>query len=131
MYKLIIGNVRISVLSDDIKRPEAIEAAKKAIATKYQKGKVLSLIEVSTGPEGLEVTTTEKTGLRTTRKTLKESMIDGIYVAIKENFYPSSAFTQKDYWFDSDTGQEWHGLCVTDAKDELFKSLEKWASSIK
>ena len=81
--------------------------------------------------QSIVATTTEKTGLRTTRKTLKESMIDGIYVAIKENFYPSSAFTQKDYWFDSDTGQEWHGLCVTDAKDELFKSLEKWASSIK
>ena len=131
MYKLIIGNVRISVLSDDIKRPEAIEAAKKAIATTYQKGKLLSLIEVSTGPEGLEVTTTEKTGLRTTRKTLKQSMMDGIYVATKEKFYPSSAFTQKDSWFDSDTGQEWIGREVDIVRETVLKELEEWLTSTK
>lgn len=126
MYKLIIGNVRISVLDDNIKRPEATEAAKKAIAAASQKGKLLSLVEVTSGPDGLEIATTEKTGVRATRKTLKQSMMDGIYGAAKEKFYPTSAFTQKDTWFDTDTGQEWAGREVDIVREEVLKELEAW-----
>lgn len=130
MYKLIIGNVRISVLDDNIKRPEATNAAKKAIAAASQKGKLLSLVEVTSGPDGLEVTTTEKTGVKFARKTLKQSMMDGIYVAAKEKFYPTSAFTQKDIWFDTDTGQEWVGREVDIVKEEVLKELESWIKGI-
>lgn len=131
MYKLIIGNVRIAVLSDDIKQHEATEEAKKAITAAQKKGKMLSLVEISPGPHGLEVTVTEKAGTRATRKTLKQSMLDGILAATKEKFNPSSAFSQKDTWFDSDTSQEWSGSEVSIIREEVLTELEQWLETKK
>lgn len=131
MYKLIIGNVRISVMNDDIKREEATSAAKKAIAAASQRSKLLSHVEVNTGPNGLEVTTTEKIGAKVTRKTIKQSMLDGVYTSAREKFFPTSAFSQKDSWFDGDTGQEWSGEAVRVAREEVLKELEVWIKSVK
>ncbi len=131
MYKLIIGNVRVSVLSDDIKRPEATDAAKRAIAAAQQSGKLLSLVEIAPGPEGLEVVTTEKSGNRSIRKTLRQSMLEGTLIAAKEKFYPSSAFSQKESWFDPDTGQEWSGREVEMARENILAELEQWIQSVK
>lgn len=129
MYKLIIGNVRISVLEDEIKRDQATAAAKKVIAAAGQQGKVLSLVEISSGPNGLEVKTTEKAGSKVARKSLKQSMMDGIYIAAKEKLYPNNAFTQRDSWYDSDTGQEWYGAEVETARQEVLEKLADWAKN--
>ena len=42
MYKLIIGNVRVTVDNDSIKREQAAAYAKQAIAAAGQQGKLLS-----------------------------------------------------------------------------------------
>ncbi|MGI6092513.1 MAG: hypothetical protein ACOYD5_05970, partial [Negativicutes bacterium] len=64
MYKLIIGNVRVTVSDDSITREQAAAAARQAINTANQHGKLLSLIEISADDTGIQVTTTEKTGCR-------------------------------------------------------------------
>ena len=70
MYKLIIGNVRVTVTEDNISREQAAEAARNALNTAHQQGKILSYIEVSADDPGLQVSVTEKEGLRSARKTL-------------------------------------------------------------
>lgn len=130
MYKLIIGNVRVSVLDDGISRTDAAAAAKKAIAAASRQGKLLSLVEVSAGSDGLAVKSTEKVGSRSARKTIKQSMLDGAYSAIREKFNPSGTFTQKDVWYDSDTGQEWTGEAVQVAREELLLQFENWKKTI-
>ena len=127
MYKLIIGNVRITVSEDDISRDQAAAAAREAIASAAKQGKVISHVEVSAGPSGLDVKTTEKAGNRTVRKTIKQSMLDSIIVAAREKLYPTSAYANKDVWFDSDTGQEWHGENINETKEEVLKALAQWA----
>ncbi len=131
MYKLIIGNVRVTVDDDSIKREQAAAYAKQAISAASQQGKLLSLVELSTGPDGIEVATTEKAGCRMIRKTIKQSMIDGILDATKEKLYPSGTFSQKDSWFDGETGQEWRGQECELARENILKALEEWASSQK
>jgi hypothetical protein len=126
MYKLIIGNVRITVL-DDLSRDAATEAARQAISAAQKQGKLLSHIEISAS----EVKTTEKVGHKTVRKSIKQSMLDSMNAAIKEKLFPSSAYVNKDCWCDNDTGQEWHGNVVDDTKAELLKAFEEWAAAIK
>lgn len=130
MYKLIIGNVRITVLEDNIGREQAAEAARKALNTATQEGKMLSHIEISFDETGLIVNTTEKAGVRTTRKTIKQSILDGMHTAIKEKLYPSNTFTGKDVWYDSDTGQEWRGEDVNIARDNMMEKFEEWMKTI-
>ncbi|SEO33490.1 hypothetical protein [Propionispora vibrioides] len=130
MYKLIIGNVRITVHDDDITRQAAADAAKQAIHTSGQQGKLLSLIELRTTADGIDVQTTEKTGNRLARKTIKQSMLDGILNAAREKLIPTAAFTSKDVWFDSDTGQEWRGAEVDSTRGELLLQLEKWSQEL-
>lgn len=129
MYKLIIGNVRVTVDDDSIKREQAAAYAKQAISAAGQQGKLLSHVELSAGPDGIEVSTTEKAGCRMIRKTIKQSMFDGILDATKEKLYPSGTFYQKDSWFDSDTGQEWRGVEVDTARTEVLAKLEEWIKS--
>jgi len=130
MYKLIIGKVRVTVTDDGISRDQSTAAARQAILTANQQGKLLSHIEISGGGDtGIEVKTTEKTGCRIARKTIKQSMLDGMHAAIKEKLYPTGAFTNKDVWFDSDTGQEWRGTEVDSARSELLAKFEEWMKS--
>lgn len=131
MYKLIIGNVRITVTDDDIGREQAAAAAREAIAAAGKQGKALSHVEVNTDANGISVQITEKAGNRTTRKTIKQSMLDGMLAAAREKLYPTSAYSNKDVWFDSETGQEWHGEAINEAKEELLKAFEEWAKTVK
>jgi len=130
MYKLIIGNIRITVSDDTIGRDQAAAAARQAISIAQSQGKSLSHIAVSIGEEGLEVKQTEKAGHRASRKTIKHSMLDGMHYAIQEKLYPSGNFSNKDVWFDSDTGQEWHGSEVDTTRDELVEKFEEWMKTI-
>lgn len=131
MYKLIIGNIRITVSDDNISRELATAAARQSISAAQSQGKFLSHIEISKGEMGLEVTPTEKIGHRTSRKTIKQSLLDGMHAAIQEKLYPTGTFSNKDLWYDGDTGQEWTGNSVNDAREELMKAFENWASSMK
>lgn len=130
MYKLIIGNVRVTVTDDSITREQAATAARQAINTAHQEGKFLSLIEISADDTGIQVATTEKTGFRSTKKTLKQSILDDMYTTLKEKLYPANTFTNKDVWYDGDTGQEWHGAEVDNVKGELLTKFEEWMKTI-
>ena len=130
MYKLVIGNVRINVAEDNISRNDAIQAAKKAIAEAGRKGKILSSVHIRLGSCGLETDTTEKTGAKAVRKTIKHSMADGMLAAVKEKLSPSSPYGQKDVWVDGDTGQEWRGSEVETSRDELIAKFEEWLKTV-
>jgi hypothetical protein len=130
MYKLIIGNVRITVLGDGVSREQAATMARQAITAASQQGKLLSHVEISAGEYGPEIKTTEKIGHKVIRKTIKQSMLDGIYASAREKLFPNDAFTGKDAWFDGDTGQEWHGEMVDEARNELIEKLELWIKTL-
>jgi len=130
VYKLIIGNVRITVSDDKIGREQAAAAARQAIGAAQSQGKIISHIAINAGETGLEVKPTEKIGHRVTRKTIKHSMLDGMHYAINEKLYPSSNYTNKDSWFDSDTGQEWRGSEVENTRDDLLAKFEAWMKTI-
>jgi len=130
MYKLIIGNVRITVSEDTISREQAAAAARQAISNAQSQGKIISHIAISEGESGLEVKHTEKVGQRVTRKNVKHSMLDGMHDAINEKLYPTGIYSNKDVWFDSDTGQEWRGSEVDTARDELVAQFEAWMKTI-
>ena len=129
MYKLIIGNVRVTVNDDSIKRDQAAVLVRQAINAAAEQGKLLSHIDISQGEAGPEILTTERVGCRSIRKTLKQSMLDGICAAAREKLFPSTAFTQKDMWFDGDTGQDWTGEPVRQAREELISDFEEWLKS--
>lgn len=130
MYKLIIGNVRITVSDDTISREQAATTARQAISVAQSQGKIISHITVAPGETDLEVELTEKIGHRVARKTIKHSMLDGMRYAIQEKLYPSGNFSNKDSWFDSDTGQEWHGSEIDITRDELVAKFEEWMKTI-
>lgn len=130
MYKLIIGNVRITVSDDTIGREAAATAARQAISIAQSQGKSISHIEISAGEEGLQLKQTEREGNRSSRKTIKHSMLDGMHYVIKEKLYPSGNFSNKDVWYDGDTGQEWHGSEVDTTRDELMAKFEEWKKTI-
>jgi hypothetical protein len=126
MYKLIIGSVRVTVNDDSIRRDNAATLVRQAIAVAAQQGKLLSHVDISQGENGPEVFTTERVGCRSVRKTLKQSMLDGIGLAAREKLFPSNVFTQKDIWFDGDTGQDWTGEPVRQAREEIINDFEDW-----
>ena len=130
MYKLIIGNVRITVSDDTIGREQAATAARQTISIAQSQGKNISHIAITAGEDGLEVKSTEKVGHRVSRKTIKHSILDGMRYAIQEKLYPSGNFSSKDSWFDSDTGQEWRGSEVDTTRDELVERFEEWMKTI-
>ncbi|WP_110953336.1 hypothetical protein [Anaerosinus massiliensis] len=131
MYKFIIGNVRISVIDDSISHDQAINAARQAILTANSENKLLSHIELNASDDGIEVNTTEKQGTKLLRKSLKQSLLDGMLNAVQEKLLPSDTYSAKDTWYDSDTGQEWHGGVVSEAKEEILKSFEEWSAATK
>lgn len=63
MYKLIIGNVRVTVHDDATPRPAAISAAQDAVQKAARSGKQLSQIDVYQTEDGIRVKTTEKVGV--------------------------------------------------------------------
>jgi len=126
MYKFIIGNVKVSVLADTIDHDQATEAAKQAIAAAGAQGKMLSQIKISAGESGLEIETTARIGARSIHKNIKQSLLDGIEVAIGEKLYPTGAFAQKEYWLDNETGQEWRGTEVDTARTAVLKDFKIW-----
>jgi hypothetical protein len=130
MYKLIIGNVRVTVSGDDINRDQAATMVRQAIAAASRQGKLLSHIEISSGEYGPELKTSEKVGHKVIRKTIKQSMLDSIHTAVKEKLFPNNAFASRDSWFDGDTGQEWFGESVDLARDEIMVKLEAWMKTV-
>ncbi|MDL2280696.1 hypothetical protein LJC10_02415 [Selenomonadales bacterium OttesenSCG-928-I06] len=126
MYKLIVGNVRVTVNDDEIKREEAAILARQSIFSANQQGKLLSHIEITQSENGIDVETTERTGCRAIRKTLKQSMLDGMSLATKEKLLANTAFSQRDSWFDCDTGQDWSGEPVRQVREELLEDFEEW-----
>ena len=126
MYKLILGNVRITVSDDSISQAQAASAARKAMNEALQQGKLLSHVEIRNSETGIEVLPTERDGCRASRKTLKQSMLDVLLAAAREKLYPANTYTSKDSWFDTDTGQEWHGQECNVIRDELMEKLETW-----
>jgi hypothetical protein len=130
MYKLIIGNVRVTVTDDGIDRLEAAALAREAVAAAARQGKLVSQIEIGTGEAGPTVATTERTGSPGVRKTVRQSMLDGIRATVQEKLYPTHAFASKDAWFDADTGQEWYGVSVDEARDEIMAKLDAWLKTL-
>lgn len=130
MYKFIIGNVRITVVDDDISRDQAVNAARQAIATANSQNKLLSLIELNKSEDGIDVATTERSGSKLLRKSLKQSMLDAMLRAINEKLNPTDTFTAKDTWYDDDTGQEWHGAEIAAIREELIEKFEEWSKNV-
>ena len=64
MYKLILGNVRITVSDDSISQAQAASAARKAMNEALQQGKLLSHVEIRNSETGIEVLPTERDGCR-------------------------------------------------------------------
>jgi len=130
MYKLIIGNVRVTVLSEDINRDQVTTMVRQALATASRQGKLLSHIEISSGEYGPELKTSEKIGHKVVRKTIKQSMLDSMHIAVREKLFPNNAFANRDSWFDGDTGQEWFGEAVDLAREEIMAKLEAWMKTV-
>jgi hypothetical protein len=130
MYKLIIGNVRVTVTDDDIDRLEAVALARGAVAAAARQGKLVSHIEIGAGENGPTVAITERAGCPSARKTIRQSMLDGIRAAAQEKLYPTHAFASKDTWFDADTGQEWYGQAVDETRDEIMARLDAWLKTL-
>lgn len=130
MYKFIIGNVRITAIDDGISHDEAIAAARQAILAANNQNKLLSLIELSKSEDGIEVTTTERTGTKLFRKSLKQSMLDAMLSTMNEKLNPTDTYATKDSWYDNDTGQEWRGGDVVTAREDLIAKFEEWAKTI-
>lgn len=132
MYKLIIGNTRVSVLADNIKNDLAAAAAREALAAANRNGKSLSMIEIDVNESGnLRVNTVERAASKSIRKTIKQSLLDGLNAAIREKLFPTDTFTPKDAWYDSETGQEWHGETVNTAKEDVIHEFEEWSKALK
>lgn len=123
MYKLIIGNVRITVHEDSISRDSAIATAQEAVRTASRIGKHLSQIDIYLTEEGISAKTTEKVGTRSNRKTLKQSMYDGIMAAVKEILVNNACV---DSWTDNDSGQQWHGSEVEVTRNQVLTELGSW-----
>ncbi len=53
-------------------------------------------------------------------------MLDAVRAAAQEKLFPTSIFANKDAWFDADTGQEWYGDTVNEAREEIMAKLTEW-----
>lgn len=123
MYKLIIGNVRITVHDDATPRQTAITAAQDAVQKAGRSGKQLSQIDIYQTDAGINVKTTEKAGMRSSRKTLKQSMYDSILAAAKETLASSPS---QEGWMDDESGQQWHGVEVEATRNQILTELSAW-----
>lgn len=130
MYKFIIGNVRISVVDDDISHDQAINTARQAILTAGNQNKLLSHIEINKSEDGIEVNTTERSGAKMLRKSLKQSVLDSMFATMQTKLNPTDSFTTKDIWYDNDTGQEWRGAEVAEIRQDLLSKFEEWYKNV-
>lgn len=130
MYKFIIGNVRISVVDDDISHDQAINTARQAILTAGNQNKLLSHIEINKSEDGIEVNTTERSGAKMLRKSLKQSVLDSMFATMQTKLNPTDSFTNKDIWYDNDTGQEWRGAEVAEIRQDLLSKFEEWYKNV-
>jgi hypothetical protein len=124
MYKLILGNVRITIHDDATPRDKAIAAAQEAVQKAGRTGKHLSQIDIYQTDDEISVKTTEKVGSRSSRKTLKQSMYDSVQMAAKETLVSST--TGLDSWTDEDSGQQWHGSEVEGVRSQVLTELCAW-----
>ncbi len=130
MYKLIIGNVKVTVADDGIDRLAAAALAREAVAAAARQGKLIGHIDISAGESGPVVETTMRAGSPAAHRTIRQSMLDGVRAAAQEKLFPTSIFASKDTWFDADTGQEWYGDCVNEAREEIMAKLEAWLKTL-
>lgn len=126
MYKLIIGNVRISVHDDSTPRDKAIAAAQEAVQKAGRTGKHLSQIDIFQTDGEISVKTTERAGARSNRKTLKQSMYDSVLAAAKEKLSAGQGSAGLEMWSDDESGQQWHGAEVEAARNQILTELTAW-----
>ncbi len=87
-------------------------------------------MEIFSDETGLQVKPTEKAGCKFTRKSIKQSIIDTIEVAVQEKVCPSGAFVNRELWYDNDTGQEWRGSEVDTARSEIYAKFAAWLKTL-
>lgn len=129
MYKLILGNTRITVHDDHICRSDASACARQALRDARAAGKQLSHIDISLIDSGLTAEVTTKSASAVVRKTLHQSIRDSLVSTLQDSFFPSSTFQDSRYWQDSDTGQEWSGQLVLTAKEDILEEVRTWLSA--
>jgi hypothetical protein len=130
MYKLIIGNVKVTVADDGLDRLEAAALARGAVAAAARQGKLIGHIDISAGEDGPVVETTLRAGSPAAHRTIRQSMLDAVRAAAQEKLFPTSIFASKDSWFDADTGQEWYGEEVETARQEIMAKLAEWLKTL-
>lgn len=126
MYKLILGNTRVTVADDTIRRADATLAARRAICEAKSDGRQLSHIEIRQVGDELTCEVTARAGSSSMRKTLHQSIRDSLVATLTESFFPNSTFEDSRFWQDSDTGQEWSGQIVLVAKEDVLKEVRTW-----
>lgn len=126
MYKLILGNTRVTVHDDTIRRGDATIKARQAIYEAKSDGKQLSHIDIRQEGATLTCEVTARAGKSLARKTLHQSIRDSLIATLTESFFPSSTFEDSRFWQDSDTGQEWSGQIVLVAKEDVLKEVRTW-----
>lgn len=129
MYKLILGNTRVTVHDDHIRRSEASACARQALAEAKAGGQQLSQIDIRLTDSGLITEVTAKPHTTTIRKTLHQSIRDSLAATLSDSFFPDSTFQDSRYWQDSDTGQEWSGQLVLTAKEDILEEIRTWAAA--
>jgi hypothetical protein len=130
MYKLIIGNVKVTVEDDSFDRQEAAALARRTVAEAARRGKLLSHIGISAGEEGPKIEISERAVSATTRKTIRQSMLDAVCAAAREKLFPTHIYAAQDTWLDVDTGQEWYGEIVNETRDEIMAKLDAWLKTL-
>jgi hypothetical protein len=130
MYKLIIGNVKVTVADDGLDRLEAAALAREAVAAAARQGKLIGHIDINAGEDGPVVETTLRAGSPAAHRTIRQSMLDAVRAAAQEKLFPTSIFASKDSWFDADTGQEWYGEEVETARQEIMAKLAEWLKTL-
>lgn len=129
MYKLILGNTRITVHDDQIRRSDASSCARQALQEAKANGQQLSQIDIRRTESGLVAEVTTKPHSAVIRKTLHQSIRDSLVATLSDSFFPSSTFQDSRFWQDSDTGQEWSGQIVLTAKEDILEEIRTWLSS--
>lgn len=126
MYKLILGNTRVTVHDDSIRRTDATVCARQALTEAKANGKQLSHIDIRQTDGNLTYEVTARTGSSIARKTLHQSIRDSLVATLTDSFFPTGTFEDSRFWQDTDTGQEWSGQIVLVAKEDILKEVRTW-----
>lgn len=128
MYKLILGNTRVTIHDDKIRRSDATLCARQALNEAKSNGKQLSHIDIRQIDGTLTCEVTVRANSTTARKTLHQSIRDSLVATLTDSFFPASTFEDSRFWQDPDTGQEWSGQIVLVAKEDILKEVRTWLS---